>query len=293
MRKSRHLPSVLVPAVPAASLLALVLLSLLTAAACSGSGSGADSGEPSAPSGTAPSSGPPAAGAPATPSAPAEPTGEATDGTATPSTEPAEPAGADPVITELSDEQWDEMVADGVWRAEDCPLTRADLRRVEVNHIDFNGEVARGVLVVNADVAESVARIFTRLYEERFPIRRMQPVEAYDGDTNASLADDNTSAYNCRRPDQINAPAMESPHANGRAIDINPLENPWMDLRCDCWFPSAEHHERTEGKGKILDGGPVWQAFTDEGWIWQNIDVPDYMHFDTGYPSRPFTSRQN
>ena len=199
---------------------------------------------------------------------------------------PEPPTTADPVIRKVPRGQWKRILEAGVWRP-GCPLGRTDLRRVEINHFDFAGEVQRGVLVVNADVAASTARIFSRLFRERFPIRRMQPLETYDGDNYASLADDNTGAYNCRRPDQINAPFMDSPHANGRAIDINPLENPWKDLRCKCWSPSAEHQERSPGPGKILKGGPVWRAFTDEGWIWQNIKVPDYMHFDTGYPSAP------
>lgn len=151
----------------------------------------------------------------------------------------------------------------------------------------------RGQLVVSADVADSVVRIFSKMYEAKFPIRRMVPVERFDGDTNASLRADNTSAFNCRRPDQINAPFTESPHANGRAVDINPRENPWMDLRCDCWIPSAKHAKRIDMPGRINRGGLVWTIFRDERWIWQNIDVADYMHFDTGYPSRPFRdSRQ-
>lgn len=181
-------------------------------------------------------------------------------------------------------------MAAGLWR-KGCPEIRGQLRRVEMNYWDFDGKVSRGVLVVNQDITASVTRIFTRLFEERFPIRRMQPMEDYDGDLNASLKDDNTSAYNCRRANQINAPFMESPHANGRAIDINPYENPWKDLRTKQWSPSAEFAARTPGKGKINKGGLVWQAFIDEGWVWQDIKVADYMHFDTGYPSAPFTGR--
>lgn len=179
------------------------------------------------------------------------------------------------------------MVAAGLWR-KGCPDVRDQLRRVEMNYVGFDGKVHRGVLVVNADVTASVARIFTRLFKEGFPVRRMEPMEAYDGDLNASLRADNTSAFNCRRPDQINAPFRESPHANGRAIDINPLENPWKDLRTKSWSPSSKYAARTEGKGKILKGGLVWRAFKEEGWVWQDIKVPDYMHFDTGYPSKPF-----
>jgi hypothetical protein len=199
-----------------------------------------------------------------------------------------ETAEADAVVRAVPQSQWKRMVRARMVRPE-CPIQhRSQLRRVEVNHYDFDGEVQRGHLVVNKDVAHSVARIFTRLYEAEFPIRRMRSLEAYNGNSNASLRHDNTAAYNCRRAGQINAPFMESPHANGRAVDINPRENPWMDLRCDCWSPSPRLAPRKPGPGKILRGGLVWRVFRDEGWIWQNIDVADYMHFDTGYPSVPY-----
>lgn len=210
--------------------------------------------------------------------------------TPTPTQEPL-PESADGEIREIPDRQWDKIVQTGVWRPE-CPVDRTQLRRVEINHHTFSGGVERGVLVVNEDIAESIVRIFTRLYDEEFPIRQMRPVEEFGGDVKVSLGADNTSAFNCRRPDQINAPVEKSPHANGRAIDINPLENPWVDLRCDCWTPSPRYKARTPGKGKILKNGLVWQVFTEEGWIWQNIKVPDYMHFDTGYPSEPYEDKQ-
>jgi D-alanyl-D-alanine carboxypeptidase len=198
------------------------------------------------------------------------------------------PASAQAVVRPVPRPQWQRMVEAGMVRPA-CPIDhRSELRRVEVNHYNFQGQVRRGHLIVNRDVARSVSRIFTRLYEAKFPIRRMQSVEAYNGNSDASLRHDNTAAYNCRRMSQTNAPLMESPHANGRAIDINPRENPWMDLRCDCWSPTARLHERTPGQGKILRGGLVWRIFRREGWIWQNIDVADYMHFDTGYPSLPY-----
>jgi len=206
--------------------------------------------------------------------------------TPSPSEEP-EPIPANPNIERLPDRQWQRIVEAGMWRP-GCPVRRNDLRRVEIDYNTFDGDVRRGVLVVNRDIADSVARIFSRLFEIGFPIRRMRPAERYGGDANASLAVGNTSAYNCRRLDQINAPPLESPHANGRAIDVNPRLNPWVDLRCDCWFPSPRHRKRTPAPGKVIRGNEAWEAFIDEGWIWQNIDVPDYMHFDTGYPSRPY-----
>ena len=197
---------------------------------------------------------------------------------------------ANPVIRRIPHKQWEKILATGVWRP-GCPAGRRDLRRVEINHHTFDGTIRRGVLVVNRDVADSVSRIFTKLFEAGFPIRKMRPVEVYGGDVNANLRDDNTSAYNCRQPSQINAPTKKSPHANGRAVDINPVENPWKDLRCKCWLPNRRNRLREPGPGVILKGGLVWRTFRAEGWIWQNIDVPDYMHFDTGYPSRSFDGR--
>lgn len=208
--------------------------------------------------------------------------------TATP-TEPPEPTTAEPEIGEIPDEQWDEIVDTGSWR-EGCPAGRDDLRLLEVNFVDFDDEVQRGALIANADTVPSLARIFERLFEMRFPIERMEPVEAFDGDTFESLKANNTSAYNCRRPDQINAPQARSPHANGRAIDINPDLNPWIDVRTGEWSPRATNSERSPGPGKILADDPVVELFEDEGWVWQNIDVPDYMHFDTGFPSVPWSS---
>lgn len=206
--------------------------------------------------------------------------------TAVPSVRPS-PTNADPEISAVGTAQWREMKAAGMVY-QGCPLERGDLRRMQTNYVDFDGEVRRGTLVVNRDVAASVARIFTALFEARYPIERIRPVEEYGGDDNASMRANNTSGYNCRHPDQINAPQGSSPHANGRAVDINPVQNPWVDPRCDCWFPSDKFAERTDRRGVIRRGDKVWRLFIDEGWIWQNTPDPDYMHFDTGFPSRPY-----
>lgn len=201
--------------------------------------------------------------------------------------EPAQPS-ADAVVSPVPSDQWEAMVSVGMVRP-GCPVQRrGQLRRIDIGYVDFNDTAQRGHLIVNRDTARSFVRIFTALFDARFPIASMTGVESFGGDTNASLRANNTSAYNCRRLDQINAPPLESPHANGRSVDINPVQNPWMDLRCDCWVPGKRNSARTPGPGKILPGDEVVRLFEAEGWIWQNIKVPDYMHFDTGYPSVPY-----
>ena len=205
--------------------------------------------------------------------------------TPTPTQAPAWP-GADPVVRPVGDAEWAQIVATGTWH-QGCPVARAQLRRVEVAYAGFDGRPHRGALVVNADVAASVARVFSRLYDARFPIRRMVPIEAYGGDDAASMRADNTSGFNCRRPGQANAPTLASPHANGRAVDVDPYENPWVDPRCRCFQPDSRYGTHRSGPGVIVRGGVAWRAFTAEHWIWQDNGTIDYQHFDTGYPSRP------
>jgi hypothetical protein len=194
------------------------------------------------------------------------------------------------VVRPVPDSEWAQIVSVGAWHA-GCPVGQAGLRRVEVNIHGFDGVVHRGALVVRSDVAASVAAIFTRLFDEGFPVRRMVPIEAYRGDDDASMAADNTSAFNCRRASQANAPPTASPHANGRAVDVNPYENPWVDPRCACFRPDSTFagtagRVRT-GTGVITRGSLAWVTFTQRGWTWQDSSTPDYQHFDTGYPSRP------
>ncbi len=192
-----------------------------------------------------------------------------------------------PVVRAIPDRQWKRMVRTGTWRP-GCPAGRDELRRLEIDHLDFDGAIKRGVLVVHRDTVEDLAGIMGEFFVQKFPIERMTPLEQFGGDVNASLEANNTSAFNCRKPGQINAPVKKSPHANGRAIDINPVQNPWRDPRCGCWNPIGDEATRTKvGDGVIRKGTLPVQLFESRGWIWQNIDVADYMHFDTGYPSRP------
>src|SRR5215472_8725595 len=79
-----------------------------------------------------------------------------------------------------------------------CPVGPSQLRLVRLSFWGFDRRAHRGALVVNAGVVTAVRQIFARLYEERFPIRRMVPIDAFGGNDNRSMAADNTSAFNCR-----------------------------------------------------------------------------------------------
>ena len=80
-----------------------------------------------------------------------------------------------------------------------------------------------GQLIVNVDSMTPVVEAFRGLDQSRFPIRQMRLVDFYGGDDESSVAADNSSAFNCRL---VPGTSAWSQHAYGRAVDVNPLENP-------------------------------------------------------------------
>lgn len=165
------------------------------------------------------------------------------------------------------------------WRPA-CPVPLEDLRYVTVTHVDFDGTVRTGELVVHADVAEGVTRVFAALFEQRYPIRSMRLIDDFGADDTASMYADNTSAFNCRA---ITGGTAWSEHAYGRAIDVNPVENPYMlgghvGPRTGRPFVS-----RPDEPGVIHADDAVVAAFAAEGWQWGGLwpGPIDYQHFST------------
>lgn len=97
------------------------------------------------------------------------------------------------------------------------------LAYVQVTYWDYEGRTQSGELVVHRDLAQEVADIFEELYEEGFPIASVRLIDEYGGQDELSMEANNTSAF-CYR--KIAGSSRLSNHALGRAIDINPLQNP-------------------------------------------------------------------
>jgi hypothetical protein len=164
-----------------------------------------------------------------------------------------------------------------------CPVTPADLRLARVTYRGFDGRDHLGALVVHRRVARDVITVFRRLHGARFPIRRMTPVSAYRGSDDASMAADNTSAFNCRHA-VGSATGSWSQHAYGLAIDVNPVENPYV-LRGRALPPAGRRYlERSRVRpGMAVSGGVLVRAFESVGWKWGGRwrGSPDYQHFST------------
>jgi len=202
-----------------------------------------------------------APGEPATPSAvavPAEPVYEATVSAIT------------PALAERMHASW----------RPGCPVPLEDLRYVTVAHHTPDGDVATGELVVHADVADGLVDVFRTLFEVGYPVESMRLVDDFGADDDASMAANNTSAFSCRA---VTGGSGWSEHSYGRALDLNPVQNPYV--RGSAVLPPAgvAYLDRPDEPGVIRAGDAVVEAFATAGWSWGGYwsRPTDYQHFST------------
>ncbi|GIJ50418.1 hypothetical protein Val02_73040 [Virgisporangium aliadipatigenens] len=165
------------------------------------------------------------------------------------------------------------------WR-DGCPVGPADLRRLELSHWGFDGRARTGILIVHRDAAGDLRSVFAALWREKFPIRLLRPVDEYGGSDDDSMAADNTSAFNCRNAVSTGPPRW-SAHAYGRAVDVNPVENPYLISGRVLPPAGAQYTDRANVRpGMAVAGGPLVRAFEAVGWTWGGRwSAPDYQHF--------------
>ena len=160
-----------------------------------------------------------------------------------------------------------------------CPVPVSGLRLVTLTYWGFDGLPRDGQLVVNRDAVRPIVRVMHVLYDAHFPIRRMVLVDRYGADDDRSMAADNTSAFNCR---PVEGTTRWSQHAYGRAIDINPVENPYV-LGNHVSPPAGRRfaNRSKNARGMIHAGDAVVSAFAAVGWSWGGYwhSPRDYQHF--------------
>ena len=144
----------------------------------------------------------------------------------------------------------------------------------------FDGAPHRGRLAVHRRWADEILAVFRRLYRSGFPIRRVRLVDRFDADDRASMRHDNTSAFNCR---YVAGTTTWSQHAYGRAIDINPVENPYVDRLARLAGPGSPV-PRPDGRPAGDDraaarssSGPSGGSAGDGAGRWTS--AKDYQHF--------------
>ena len=171
------------------------------------------------------------------------------------------------------------------WRP-GCPVRLSDLRLLTVTHWGWDGRARHGQLIVHEDAAPPLARVFRRLYQLKFPIRHLRLDDMYGPKRNRPADGDVTGSFRCRQ--SVPSPCVGgsasgrwSNHAYGLAIDINPVENPYVGCGMTRDPKSLRYTNRSPlRKGMVTPA--VVRAFRSIGWGWGGDwsgDTKDYMHF--------------
>ncbi len=168
-----------------------------------------------------------------------------------------------------------------------CPIGYDQLAYVRLTHWDYSHKVQWGELVVNKRVASSIVSVFRELFVNEVEIERMVLVDAFGrgegpmsgADDFASIESNNTSAFNCRA--RTGSSSKFSQHSYGLAIDINPLQNPYVSGGTTVHLKSRPYLDRNSGDPHIItSSGPVVAAFARIGWKWGGSwNTKDYQHF--------------
>ncbi len=187
-------------------------------------------------------------------------------------------------ISQITPQIKQRMIKGNAWR-KGCPVGLNDLRYLSMSYLDFNGQSKEGELIVHKDVSVEVTKIFEALYEMGYPVKEMKLVSDYKGSDWQSIEADNTSAFNCR-----NATGSKkwSKHSYGKAIDINPIENPYISRsgrishKASLKYRKRVHKNATSAdKALLLNNDKATRIFKKYGWKWGGnwSGVKDYQHF--------------
>jgi hypothetical protein len=197
-----------------------------------------------------------------------------------PTTSPDDDPAFSATVSTVPEDYRDRMI--GVSWKPGCPVPIDDLRIIDMSYWGFDGSVHDGGrLMVHKDVADEVVAAFGDMFAAEFPIRRMELIEEYGGSDDASMAADNTSAFNCRPI--TGSPGRYSIHSYGKAIDINTVENPYVNGDTVLPPAGAEYLDRTDVRpGMIVKNDPVVKAFKKRGFDWGGNwhSLKDYQHFE-------------
>lgn len=168
---------------------------------------------------------------------------------------------------------------------EDSPVSLEELAYIQLMYWSFDNIPQQGEIIVNQILAEEVAEIFKEIYEAKFPIDKMRLIDRYQADDYLSMADNNTAAF-CVR-DSWGSNKL-SKHSYGLAVDINPVQNPYIKDNTVIPEEGRDFQRRSRiSKGMIIPGDVVYTAFKKRGWTWGGEwkTLKDYQHFEKVIPN--------
>ncbi len=167
----------------------------------------------------------------------------------------------------------------GVTYHENADIKLSDLAYLQISHYDFYGEIQVGEMICHKKIASEVLEIFSELFEIKYKIEKIRLPDEYGGDDEKIMGDDNSSCFNYRTIANTNTVSL---HGLGRAIDINPLYNPYIVKGKVMPANAQPYADRSaDFPHKIDENDECCKIFKNHGWLWGGawINSKDYQHF--------------
>ncbi len=185
-----------------------------------------------------------------------------------------------------------QVVSAKEWHA-GCPVALSRLRLLSVRYLGFDGRAHTGRLVVNEAAVGPLTQVFARLYAIRFPIRHMALSDTYGSASGQPADGDVTASFECRQASASPCGGLAntttgtwSEHAYGEAVDLNPVENPYVGCGMTRDRTALSYLDRSRVRRGMVTPAVV-EAFRAAGWGWGGSwtgSTKDYMHFSaTGH----------
>lgn len=194
-----------------------------------------------------------------------------------PGVPPAKGAAGVPAF-EFTVQKVDATMLAASWRP-GCPVGLDALRRIRLTYWGYDGKRKWGELIVARSVLGEIEVIFKRFYDVRYQIARMQRVEAFGGSDARSMRYNNTSAFNCR---PVTGGTSWSEHSYGAAIDVNPIQNPYVKGSYVAPLAGRAWLNRRIAANEVIKPEDGWvHTFAKQGWKWGGswTTLKDYQHF--------------
>lgn len=185
-------------------------------------------------------------------------------------------------------EEISDTVRQRIWNCsyrDNDDISLSDLRYLRVLYLGFDGQTHVGELIVNKAIEKDILEIMAELYANKYPIEKMVLIDDYEADDDASMEDNNTSAFNYR---VIAGTDKLSMHGLGLAIDINPQYNPYVSTTSTGELHispenGADYADRSaDFPHKLEENDLCCRLFLEHGFTWGGDwkSVKDYQHFE-------------
>ena len=147
---------------------------------------------------------------------------------------------------------------------------------VNVQYYSFDNKLHQGQLVIHKDVKNDIIELFDLIKNTKFPIAKVIPIVKYNWNDSISMADNNTSAFNYRNVDGTKS---LSKHSFGKAIDINPMQNPYKS-KAGIISPRKATYNKNKS-GTLTSDSKIVTFLLSRGWEWGGNykSIKDWQHF--------------